>query len=97
MASLFRGGATTSAVTIVACIDSAGIMHPGTTHEGCGGMAGVAIQAGYKVGRVGLGILAYRCKTIMAGLTIVHDAGMIKHCTDESACVMTDATILVSW
>ncbi len=60
-------------------------------------MAGTAIQAGYKVGRVGLGIFTDRCITIMTGFAIVHDAGMIKHCTDESAGVMTDATILTGW
>jgi len=72
-------------------------MNPRTAHEGCCGMAGTTIQAGYKVGRVGLGILTFRSKTIMAGLTIVHDAGMIKHGSDESTGVMTDAAILTGW
>ena len=51
-------------------------------------MTGVAIQASHEVGRVGLGILADRCTTIMAGFAIVHDAGMIKHRSDERTGVM---------
>jgi hypothetical protein len=75
-------------VTVVASIGSAGIMNPPTTHKGCRGMTGTAIQSGYKVRWVGLGILADRCTTIMAGLAIVHDAGMVKHRSDEGAGVM---------
>ena len=51
-------------------------------------MTGTAIQSGYKVRWVSLGILADRCTTIMAGLAIVHDAGMVKHRSDEGAGVM---------
>jgi len=75
-------------VTVVASIGSAGIMNPGATHEGCRGMTGAAIQASHKVRWVSLGILAYRCTTIMAGLAIVHDAGMVKHRSDEGTGVM---------
>ena len=75
-------------MTVVACTGSAGIMNPGTTRKGCRGVTGIAIQSGYKVRRVGLGILADRCTTIMAGFAIVHDASMIKHRSDERTGVM---------
>ena len=75
-------------MTVVACTGSAGIMNPGTTHKGCRGMTGTAIQSGYKVRWVSLGILADRCITIMAGLTVVHDAGMVKHRSNEGTGVM---------
>ena len=75
-------------MTVVASIGSAGIMNPGTTRKGCRGMTGIAIQASHKVSRVGLSILAYRCTTIMAGLAIVHDAGMVKHRSNEGTGVM---------
>ena len=75
-------------MTVVACTGSAGIMNPGTTRKGCRGMTGIAIQSGYKVRRVGLGILADRCTTIMAGFAIVNDAGMVKHRSNEGAGVM---------
>jgi len=61
-------------------------------------MTEVAIQSGRDVGRVGLGIHANRRTTIMAGHTIVHDAGMVEHCASEGereASSMTDAAILV--
>ena len=50
------------------------------------------------MGGVCLGRRAYRRNAIMAGRTIVHDAGMIEHPTDEGkreASGMTDATILI--
>ena len=75
-------------MTVVASIGSAGIMNPRTTHKGCRGMTGTAIQASHKVRWVGLSILADRCTTIMAGLAIVHDAGMVKHRSDEGTGVM---------
>ena len=83
--TIWLGGCTTArTVTLVAVIGRAGIVNPGTTHKGCGGMAGVAIQAGFKVGGVGLGRLANRGRTIMTGHTIIHDAGMIKHRAGEA-------------
>ena len=61
-------------------------------------MTEVAIQGGRDVGRVGLGIHANRRTAIMAGHTIVHDAGMIEYSAFEAkrgTSGMTDATILV--
>ena len=75
-------------MTVVASIGSAGIMNPGAIGECRSGMTGTAIQPGYKVRWVSLGILADRCTTIMAGLAIVHDAGMVKHRSDEGTGVM---------
>ncbi len=84
-------------VTCIALTSSTDIVDPGTTYEGCGGMTGATIQSSRKVGRVGLGSHTFCCNTIMTRSTIVHDAGMIKHRTDEAAGCMTDATILVCW
>ena len=70
-------------------------MNPDTAQEGCGGMTGAAIQRGFKVGGVDLGIFTYCCNTIMAGRAIIYDAGMIKYRADERSDVMTETTILV--
>ncbi len=80
----FGGRAATRTVTLVAVTGSTGIMHPGAAYEGCGGMTGVAIQVGFKVGGVGLGSLANRRTTVMTGNTIVVDAGMIKYRAGEA-------------
>ena len=85
------------AVTCITLADTIGIVDPDTAQEGCGGMTGVAIQRGFKVSGVYLGILTDRRNTIMAGLAIVNDAGMIKHCSDKSTGVMTDAAILIGY
>ena len=87
-------------VTLVAVTSSTAIMNPGTTQEGCGGMTGVAIQAGFKVGGVGLGRLANRGRTIMTGHTIIQDADMIKYRAGEAkreSGGMADAAILACW
>ncbi len=97
MACRFRGCTTICAVTVVACIGSAGIMNPATTDKGCSGVACMAIQSGYQVRRVGLGIFADCRSTIMTGLTIVHDAGMIKYSASESTGVVTQTAILTGW
>ncbi len=78
------GRATARTVTLLAVTGSTGIMHPGTTYEGSGSMTGAAIQISRKVGGIGLGRLANRSRTIMTGLTIIHDAGMIEHRADEA-------------
>ena len=97
--TIWLGGCTSArTVTLVAVTGSTGIMNPATTFESCSGMAGVAIQASFKVGRVGLGRLANRGRTIMTGHTIIHDAGMIKHRTGEAkrqSGGMADTAILV--
>ena len=70
-------------------------VNPGPADEGCGGMAEVTIQRCCDMRRIGLGILAYRRTAVMAGLAIVHDAGMIKHSPDEGSGGMTNTAILV--
>ena len=87
-------------VTSIALTGSTSIVYPGTTQEGCSGMTEVAIQGGVKVCWVGLGIFTLRCYPIMAGLAIVHDAGMIEHRAGEAkreTSGMTDTAILVCW
>ena len=69
-------------------------MNPATTDKGRSTVTCVAVQSGYEVRRVGLGIFADCRGTIMTGLTIVHDTGMIEYSASESTGVMTDATIL---
>ncbi len=94
------GRAAARTVTLVAVTDSAGTMHPGAACEGCGGMTGVAIQVGFKVGGVGLGSLANRCTTVMTRNTIVVDAGMIKYRAGEAKrepSGMADTAILACW
>ena len=39
-------------MTVIASAGAAGIVRPGTTHEGCGGVAEMAIQRGCYVGVV---------------------------------------------
>ena len=93
-----EGRAAAINVTAIAVTDSTGIVNPGAADKGCSGMTGAAIQVGRKVGRVSRGIFTNRGITIMARLTIVHDASMIEHSADEGkreASRMTDATILV--
>ena len=69
-------------------------MDPDAAQKGCGGMAVMAIQCCFKVGRIGFGILSDRCHSIMTGFAVINDACMIKFRADEAAGVMTDATIL---
>ena len=83
-----------SMVTGIALVNTAGIVDPGTTDEGCRGMAIEAIQSSCKVSRIGLGIFTDRLNTIMAGGAVICDAGMIKHGADERAGVMTDTAVL---
>ena len=64
---------------------------PGTADEGRGGMAVVAVQAGRDV----CVRLAGRRHTIVAGLAVVHDAGMIERRTGEAGSDgMADTAIL---
>ena len=80
-------------VTLIAVTDTTGIVSPGAAYESCGGMTGVAIQSGRDVG-----VMLTRCRTtIMAGCTVINDAGMIEPRPDEASGCMTDATVLVSW
>ena len=60
-------------------------------------MAGATIQGSRKVGRIGLGIHANRCRTIMAGRAVINDASMIEDGPDKRTGVMADATVLVCW
>ena len=93
MVSRFWCCTAITAVAIVASIGSTGIMHPGTTDEGGGGMAKMAIQAGYKMSRIDLGILTFRGISIMTGFAVIQYAAMIEHSADEGTGIMTDATI----
>ena len=70
-------------------------VNPGPAYEGRGGMTEVAIQRRCNMRRIGLGLLADRRTAVMAGLAIVHDAGMIEHSADKGSGVMTDSTILI--
>ena len=81
---------------MVAVSSTTGIMSPGAAYEACGGMTGTAIQRGRDVGGIGLRIHTNRGTTIMTRSTVVHDAGMIKHRSDEGPGIMTDTAILVS-
>ena len=94
-----RLGSCTAArtVTLIAVSSTTGIVSPRAAQEGCGGMTGTAVQRGRDVGRVGLGIHTNRCRTIMAGCTIINDAGMIEPGPDEAGSCMADATVLVCW
>ena len=95
-----EGRAAAINVTARAVIDSTGIVNPGAAYEGSGSMTGAAIQICRKVGGIGLGRLANRGNTVMTGLAIVHDAGMIEHRADEAkreSGGMTDTAILVCW
>ena len=84
-------------VTLVTVTDTTGIVSPRAAYEGCGCMTGAAIQSGRDVGGVGLGIHTNRCRTIMAGDTVINDTGMIKASADKAGGCMADATILVGW
>ena len=99
--AVWLGGCTTARlVTLVADIGSTGIMDPGTAYEGCSGMTGAAIQAGFKMGGIGLGRLAYRGRAIMTGGTVINDADMIKYRAGEAkreSSGMADAAILTCW
>ena len=82
-------------MTLIAVSSTTGIVSPGAAQEGRSGMTGVAIQSRCEVSRIGLVILANRCNTIMAGLAVINDAGMIEPRPDEATGCMTDATILI--
>ncbi len=80
-------------VTVFANTGATTVVRPGSTHEGCGGMTGGAIQAGRDVRGIGLGIHAGGRNT-MTRRTIIHNTGMIEGCRDKATSVMTDTTIL---
>ena len=80
-------------MTLIAVSSTTGIVSPGAVFEGCGGMTGTAIQGGRDVG-----VMFTRCRTtIMAGRTVIDDAGMIEARPDKASGCMTDATVLVCW
>ncbi len=94
------GRAAARTVTLVAVTGSTGIMNPGAAFESCGGMTGITIQAGFKVGGVSLGSLTNRRTTVMTGHTIVVDAGMIKYRAGEAKREpggMANTAILACW
>ena len=67
---------TIRSMTSIAHTVGAGIVNPGTTNEGCSGMAGATIQVGRKVDWIGLGIFA-SCRhtmTRVAACRIGHGA-----------------------
>ena len=85
------GGRTTGrTVTVIASACRTGIVHPATTDEGCGGVAEMAIQRCRQVGVV----LALRGCAIVAGCTVVDNAGVIEHRADKAGGVMADTAIL---
>ena len=89
-----RRRAVARAMAVFAVIGAVGVMRPGAAHEGCGGMAEVAVQAGRKVGRDGI-YHAFRGITIVTGNAIVGDAGMIERRRFEGTRIMTDTAILI--
>jgi len=58
-------------------------------------MACRAILGGWDVSGIGLGILAGCRNTVVAGGTVIYNAGMIKHRGGKSAGHVTDTAILV--
>ena len=95
MTGRFDSRTAACTVTRVTVSSTTGIVSPGAAYEGCGGMTGTAIQSGRDVWRGGFGIHTLRSNTIMAGDTVINDAGMIEPRPDEGAGCMTDAAILV--
>lgn len=94
MASRFESCTTTRRVAGVAVTGTAGIVRPGTANEGCGGMTGGAVEAGWNVGGYGIHH-ADRGITIMTRDAIVDDAGMIERRRFEGTRIMADTTILI--
>ena len=93
MATWLGSRAAARTVTLIAVTDTTGIVSPRAAYEGCGGMTGTAIQSGRDVC-----VMFARCRTtIMAGCTVINDAGMIEAGPDKRTGVMTDATVLVCW
>jgi len=85
----------TRAVAGITVVDTAGIVRPGTAGEGCGGMAGGAVQAGLNVGGYSIHH-AFRGSAIVTRSTVVGDAGVIESRRFEDARVMADTAILGS-
>ena len=94
MSARFGGRAAAGRVAGVAVTDTAGIVSPAAAGEGCGGMTGGTIQAGRNMGWHGIHHACRRI-TIVAGSTIIDDAGMIKACRHEATGGMTDTAILI--
>lgn len=89
--TIWLGGcAAATTVASIALTGSAGIMEPGATDEGCGGMTEMAIRRGRNM----VVMLAGRGDPV-TGRAIVHDAGMIKYRAGKCAGVVTDTAILV--
>ncbi len=88
-----EGRAAGRTVTIRAVASTIRIVRPGATFEGCGGMAGAAIQSSRNV------VVILTCRgNPMAGRAIINDAGMIEHRASEAKrefCGMTNTAILV--
>ncbi len=82
-------------MTVFANTGATTVVRPGSTHEGCGGMTGGAIQTGRDVRGVDFGIHAGG-RNPMARRTIIDDTGMIESCRHKATGVMTDTTILTS-
>jgi NDP-sugar pyrophosphorylase family protein len=78
-------------MALITSASTAGIMCPGAAYEGCGGMAEVTIHRGVDV----VDVLTRRCCIIVAGFTIINDAGMVESSTDKAAGSMTNATVLI--
>ena len=66
MATWLGSRAASSTVACITLTGTGGIVNPDTAQEGCSGMTGAAIQRGFEVGRVGLGIFTDRFSTVMA-------------------------------
>lgn len=75
---------------------STGIVKPSAADKGGGGMARAAIQAGRKVGGIGLCVLAGRRHAVTRVAACIDGHGtMIERCRDEATGGMTDAAILI--
>ena len=73
-------------------------MIPRAADKGSRGMTEMAIQISLNMWGAGpgqLGLFTDRVSAIVAGITTVHDTGMIKRCWNEAAGIMTYTTIFI--
>lgn len=89
----FERRPATRTVAIVAAPDSAGIVHPGAASEGRRGMAEMTVRRRIQVRGNG-GVLTDCADAIMAGFTVIDDAGVIEARRSECAGVVADAAVL---
>ena len=95
MVNRLRCRTTIGYMTTITVTDTAGIMDPYATDKSCGGMAVMTIQCSIEMGRVDLCVLAFCCGTVMAGLAIINDAGVIECCTGKCSSSVAGTTVLI--